>query len=137
MFEERYNLTFQNFEDLFLKRKRPRNLLSVYLEWASLVDAYKGYEEGGELDFIVEEVRDFDSGQIAALTPKRMELLNYLANRRVESINELAHKVKRDVKNVYENLLVLKNLGLLVLKRRGKRNIVPETLVEEITFLIR
>ncbi|MFQ6068553.1 MAG: hypothetical protein ACE5KD_03315 [Candidatus Bathyarchaeia archaeon] len=135
--EEHYNTTFDKFEDQFLKRKKPRQLLSVYLEWAGLVDAYRGYEEGGELDYIVEETRDFDSKELAKLTPKRIELLNHLANIRVESINELAHKIKRDVKNVYEDLLALKELGLLMLKRRGKRNIVPETLVEEITFLVR
>jgi len=108
----------------------------VYFEWAGLVDAYRGYDEGGELDYIVEEVREFSSKQLALLTPKRVELLDYLASIRVESINELAHKVKRDVKNVYEDLQILRNLGLVVLRRRGKRNVVPETLVEEITFLI-
>ncbi len=136
-FEEQYNLTFDVFEEQFLKRDRSRPLLSVYLEWAGLVDAYRGYEEGGELDYIVEEIRDFGTKQLASLTPKRIELLNKLANTRVESINELAHKIKRDVKNVYEDLLVLKELGLLVFKRRGKRNVVPKTLVEEITFLVR
>ncbi|MDH5494127.1 MAG: hypothetical protein OEY24_00270 [Candidatus Bathyarchaeota archaeon] len=136
-FEEQYSLVFDEFEDRFLKRKKPRHLLSAYLEWAGLVDAYRGYEEEGELDYIVEEIREFDSGQLALLTPKRIELLNHLANTRVESINELAHKVKRDVKNVYEDLVALQRLELLVLKRRGKRNVVPETLVEEITFLVR
>jgi len=82
-------------------------------------------------------VRDFDSKRLTSLTSKRVELLNHLANTRVESINELAHKIKRDIKNVYEDLLALKELGLLKLKRRGKRNVVPETLVEKIAFLIR
>ncbi len=136
-FEERYGSAFDEFEDKFLGRRGPRHLLNTYLEWAGLVDAYKGYEEAGELDYIVEEVREFDSVQLASLTPKRVELLNYLANRRVESINELAHKIKRDVKNVHEDLSTLQELGLLALKRRGKRNMVPEALVEEITFLIR
>jgi hypothetical protein len=137
IFKKQYGLVFEEFEDQFLKRKRPRHLMSVYLEWAGLVDAYRGYEEAGELDYIVEEIQEFSSEQLASLTPKRVELLNYLANVRVESINELAHKVKRDVKNVYGDLLVLRNLGLVVLRRRGKRNVVPESLVEEMSFLIR
>jgi len=111
--------------------------MSVYLEWADLVDAYKGYEEAGELDYIVEDLQEFNYEQLASLTPKRMELLNYLANLHVESINELAHKIRRDVKNVYEDLLVLRKLELVMLRRRGKRNVVPESLVEEISFLIR
>jgi len=136
-FEEQYSLVFDEFEDRFLKQKRPRQLLSTYLEWAGLVDAYKGYEEEGELDYIVEEIREFDSKQLTSLTQKRIELLNHLANTRVESINELAHKIKRDIKNVYDDLIALKKLGLVSLKQRGKRNVIPETLVEEITFLIR
>jgi len=136
-FEKHYSLVFEEFEDQFLKRKRPKNLMSVYLEWADLVDAYKGYEEAGELDYIVEDLQEFNYEQLASLTPKRMELLNYLANLHVESINELAHKIRRDVKNVYEDLLVLRKLELVMLRRRGKRNVVPESLVEEISFLIR
>ncbi len=136
VFEERFGLAFNEFEDQVLRGRKSSQLLGVYLEWAGLVDAYRGYEEGGELDYIVEEVREFGSKQLALLTPKRVELLDYLASIRVESINELAHKVKRDVKNVYEDLRILRKLGLVVLRRRGKRNVVPETLVEEITFLI-
>lgn len=137
VFEKNYSLVFEEFEDQFLKRRRPRNLMSVYLEWAGLVDAYKGYEEAGELDYIVEDLQEFDSEQLASLTPKRIELLDYLANSHVESISELARKIRRDVKNVYEDLLVLRTLGLVVLRRRGKRNVVPESLVGEISFLIR
>jgi hypothetical protein len=135
--EERYGITFGEFEDRFLKRERPAELLSVYLEWAGLVDAYRGYEEGGDLDFTVEETREFNTRQLAKLTPKRLELLGHLAGIRVESINELAHRIRRDVKNVYEDLLALRELNLLQLKRSGKRKIVPETFVEEIAFLIR
>lgn len=136
-FEEQYVLTFEEFEDQFLKNRRPRHLLSVYLEWAGLIDAFRGYEESGELDYSVEEVQEYDAERLAALTPKRVELLSQLASMRVESINELAHKIKRDVKNVYEDLSALQKLRLLALKRRGKRNVVPETLVAEITLLIR
>lgn len=136
-FEEQYGLAFDEFEDQFLNMKRPGHLLSAYLEWAGLVDAYKGYEEGGEMDYIVEEVKQFTQEQMVSLTPKRVELMNQLASMRVESINELAQRIRRDVKNVYEDVLALRELGLLTLKRRGKRNIVPETLVEEIAFLIR
>ncbi|UCH32172.1 MAG: hypothetical protein JSV05_01935 [Candidatus Bathyarchaeota archaeon] len=136
-FENQFNSDFEEFEDLFLRKRRPGNLLGIYLDWARLVDAYRGYEESGELDYIFEEVKEFGLEQLAKLTPKRLALLYQLAGVRVGSISELAHRVKRDVKNVYDDLLVLSRLGLVVLRRRGLRNIVPETLVEEITFLIR
>jgi len=60
-----------------------------------------------------------------------------LTSLRVESINDLAQKVRRNVKNVYQDLQVLRKLGFVALRKRGKRNLVPEALVEEITFMIR
>jgi len=109
----------------------------IYFEWAELVDSYKGYIEEGTLDYTVEEIKDFKPEQAALLTPKRIELLYKLAVLRVESINDLAQKVKRNVKNVYQDLQALSNFGFVRLSKRRGRTIVPETLVKEITFLIR
>jgi predicted transcriptional regulator len=55
----------------------------------------------------------------------------------VESINDLAQKLRRNVKNVYQDLQTLSKFGFVRLNRRKGRTIVPETLVKEITFLIR
>ncbi len=112
-------------------------MVGAYFEWSGLVHAYRGYVEGGELDYVVEEMRELRSNEVALLTPKRLELLDSLASLRIESINDFAQKIRRNVKNVYQDLQVLRKLGLVTLEKRGKRNIVPETLVEEITFLIR
>jgi predicted transcriptional regulator len=71
------------------------------------------------------------------LTAKRLELLYQLAVLRGESINDLAQKVKRNVKNVYQDLEVLKRFGFVKLNKRKGRALTPETLVKEITFLIR
>ena len=86
---------------------------------------------------MIEELREFSPQQMRLLTPKRIELLYSLVSLRVESISDLARKLKRNVKNVYQDLKILKKLGFVEFRKRGKRNIVPETLVEEITFLIR
>jgi len=104
------------------------------LVWSTL---YRGYVEGGELDYAIEEMRDLKPKETELLTPKRLELLYSLVSLRPESISDLAQKTRRNVKNVYQDLKVLKTLGFVVFKKRGKRNIVPETLVEEITLLIR
>lgn len=130
-------MVFDDFEELFLEKKLDRRLTGAYVEWAGLVHSYRAYVEGGELDYVVEEIRDLNSNETALLTPKRLELLYSLAGLRIESINDLAQKIHRNIKNVYEDLKVLKSLGFVSFKKRGKRNIVPETLVEEITFLIR
>ncbi len=132
-----YGMTFDEFEELFLTKKLSREFIGVYSEWAGLVHAYRGYVEGGELDYATEEMRDLKPKETELLTPKRLELLYSLASLRPESINDLAQKTRRNVKNVYQDLKVLKTLGFVTFKRRGKRNIVPETLVEEITLLIR
>jgi len=136
-FEKEYSMSFEKFEELFLGQKLDAKHARVYFEWAELVDSYKGYIEEGTLDYSVEEIKDFKPEQAALLTPKRIELLYKLAVLRVESINDLAQKVRRNVKNVYQDLQALSKFGFVRLNKRRGRNIVPETLVKEITFLIR
>jgi len=136
-YEKEYGMPFDEFEELFWKKQLDRRLMNEYSEWAGLVHAYRGYVEGGELDYVIEEVRDLKSKEASLLTPKRLELLYSLASLRPESINDLAQKTKRDVKNVYQDLKALKTLGFVSFKKRGKRNIIPETLIEEISLLIR
>jgi hypothetical protein len=136
-FEKEFGMSFEKFEELFLGQKLDTKHARIYFEWAELVDSYKGYIEEGTLDYAVEEIKDFKPEQAALLTPKRIELLYKLAVLRVESINDLAKKVRRNVKNVYQDLQVLSRLSFVKLNKRRRRTIVPETLVKEITFLIR
>jgi len=136
-FEKEFGMRFEKFEEQFLKQRLDGKLARIYFEWAELVDSYKGYIEEGTLDYTVEEIKDFKPEQAALLTPKRIELLYKLAALRVESINDLAKKVRRNVKNVYQDLKVLSKLSFVKLNKRKGRTIVPETLVKEITLLIR
>jgi hypothetical protein len=129
--------SFEKFEEKFLRKKLDAKLVSIYFEWAGLINSYKGYEEEGTLDYMVEEIRDFTPEQLALLTPKRIELLYQIAALRVESINDLSQKIRRNVKNVYQDLKVLSIFGFVKLSKQKRKNIVPETLVKEITFLIR
>ncbi|MEM3788446.1 MAG: hypothetical protein QXN95_01065 [Candidatus Bathyarchaeia archaeon] len=93
--------------------------------------------EEGTLDYTVEEVKDLKPEQAEALTPKRIELLYRLATSRVESINDLAKKLRRDVKNVYQDLQVLKRMDFVKLSKKKGKAIIPETLVKEVSFVIR
>jgi len=136
-FEKEFGMSFEKFEELFLGQKLSTKHARVYFEWAELVDSYKGYIEEGTLDYAVEEIKDFKPEQAASLTPKRIELLYKLAVLRVESINDLAQKLRRNVKNVYQDLQALSKFGFVRLNRRKGRSLIPETLVKEITFLIR
>jgi len=136
-FEKEYDMSFVEFEEFFGRKKMSARHARAYFEWAELVDSYKGYVEDGELDYTAEEVGDWKPELAAQLTPKRLELLSQLAALRVESINDLAQKVGRNVKNVYEDLTVLNGLGFVRLNRRKGKALVPETSVKEITFVVR
>ena len=136
-FEKEHGVTFDEFEELFLEKQLNIQNVDTYFEWADLVHAYRGYVEGGELDYVVEELRDLDSSEMALLTPKRLQLLYSLAGLRVRSINDLAQKTRRNVKNIYQDLQILRKLGFVVFKQVGKRNVIPETLIEEVTLMIR
>jgi len=136
-FESRLGKSFLEFEKRFTEGRLHPGLFGEYVEWADLVHAYEGYVESGELDYASEEVIDLrDKDFERLLTHKRVELLAALASSRVESINELARRVKRSVKNVYGDLKILERLRFVQLRKLGKRNIVPEVLVKEIGFLI-
>ena len=136
-FEKEFSMPFENFEELFLKQKLDAKYTRVYFEWAELVDSYRGYVEEGTLDYTVEEIRDLSPEQVALLTPRRIELLFQIAALRVESINDLAQKVRRNVKNVYQDLQVLRKLGFVKLNKHKGKALIPETLVKEMAFLIR
>ncbi len=136
-FEKEFSMPFERFEELFLKKKLDAKFVRAYFEWAELVDSYRGYVEEGTLDYTVEEIRDLSPEQVALLTPRRIELLFRIAALRVESINDLAQKVRRNVKNVYQDLQVLGKLGFVKLNKQKGKALIPETLVKEIAFLIR
>jgi predicted transcriptional regulator len=69
------------------------------------------------------------------LTPRRIELLDFLASEQVSSINDLAEKHERDVKNIYNDLKILERLGFISLRREDRR-LVPELIVYEINILL-
>jgi predicted transcriptional regulator len=57
-----------------------------------------------------------------------------MSRHNANSINELASRIGRDVKNVYNDLKILESLGLIELVKNGRR-MIPDLLVKEITFL--
>ena len=109
--------------------------LEDYLEWSGMMNALRAYDEEGESEYYVEETWELPAEELSKLTPKRLELLDALSRMRVESISELAERLRRDVKNVYLDLKALESLGLITLRRRG-RSLIPELRVEELTLLL-
>jgi len=135
--ETKRGMPFSEFERRFVERKVDVGLFGEYVEWASLVHAYEAYEEGGELDYTVEEAREIKTEELEKmLTFKRLELLRIVSTSHVESINDVARKAARNVKNVYNDLKALEKIGFLHFRKVGRRNLIPESLIEEISVII-
>ncbi len=69
------------------------------------------------------------------LSPKRLELLKVIKEHKPRSIKELAQMVKRDVRNVHRDLVILEAVGLVELEKRGKE-VRPVMDYEEIVIRI-
>jgi len=135
--ESRTGIPFSEFERRFIERKVDPGLFGEYVEWASLVHAYEAYEEGGELDYAVEEAREIKTDELERMvTFKRLELLRTISTSHVESINDVARKIGRNVKNVYNDLKALEKMGFLHFRKVGRRNLIPESLIEEVSVII-
>lgn len=109
--------------------------LEEYMEWVEMLHALSAYWEGEEFEYYKEEIFDLDKENLSKLTPRRIEILDKISSMNFQSINELAMKIGRDIKNVYRDLKVLEELGFVKLERRGKR-IRPVPLLKEITIIM-
>lgn len=56
-----------------------------------------------------------------ALTPKRLELLHIIKTQKPSSINDLARMLKRDIKNVAEDVKYLRQIGFIEVKSVEKK----------------
>ena len=70
-----------------------------------------------------------------ALTPKRLELLHVIKTERPHSINQLSKIVKRDIKNVAEDVKYLVQIGLVERKETGKE-VTPVVSYDKISLKI-
>lgn len=69
------------------------------------------------------------------ITPARLELLATIRRSKPKSIQELSRIVKRDFKNVYQDVKALAEAGLLELKEQGKgKASTLKALYEELIF---
>lgn len=82
-----------------------------HILWNALIDPDSQY---------VEKIAVDSPNIFGDLTPKRLELLEYVRMHNVASIKDLAEKLDRNYKNVYDDLRALEEWGLVSLPRRGK-----------------
>ena len=66
------------------------------------------------------------------LTPKRLEILHEIKKNPGRSIKELAQQLKRDYKNVYDDIHALAKFDLIVLMKQGKSRVpwLPADIIE-------
>lgn len=72
------------------------------------------------------------------LTEKRLELLHVIKEQQPDSVYELSKLVKRDIKNVNEDLELLKDIGLVSITkaREGRERVVPRVNYDKIQLEI-
>lgn len=78
---------------------------------------WKNLSQGAEFQ---DSVIITDPDIFEALSPKRAELLEHLMNNEVRSIRHLATALRRNYKNVYDDLLALSKFGLVDLAPSGR-----------------
>jgi predicted transcriptional regulator len=74
-----------------------------------------------------------------ALTTKRLELLHLIRVRRAHSLQELSRLAGRNIKNVAQDLELLRNLGLIELSRKkaGRKEVTPRVGYDAIELMIK
>ncbi len=79
----------------------------------TIQDLKKGKTTKGRTIVSFENLKDFRK----FLTPNRIRILKTIKENKPKSVYELAKKLKRDRRHLTEDLLILKDLGFIVLKK--------------------
>lgn len=106
--------------------------------WSDLQDLRLLDEDPRRLeeDLEVTTIAILTPEDLARLTPERLRLLDHLAEAdRPLNVTALAAALKRDKKNVSEDLGVLLDLGLVAMEVRGREK-VPRALGREIRIVL-
>jgi len=82
------------------------------------VDTWKRAEAGEAVEETHLTFLDLES-LLAALTPKRLELLRYVRHHRVANVKALAADLHRNYKNVHQDVEALTKLGLIAKTASG------------------
>ncbi len=131
-YQDKYG-SLSHLHEEYSKGRIPPGVFQEYIEWTNMSHALRAYQEGEDFEYVADESLELSPEEARCLTHTRLELLDFLSREKVNSINELAHRLGRNVKNVYQDLRALEALGLLALNREGNRS-VPEPLVSEISI---
>ena len=112
-----------------------RSLDTAYAEWA---ETFEKVRKGRKVD----KSRGIYFTSLEAirkvLTEKRLELLRVIKEQEPDSVYELAKILKRDIKNVNDDLKLLKDIGLVSITkaRKGRGRVIPRVNYDKIQLEI-
>ncbi|UCH88650.1 MAG: hypothetical protein JSV49_10420 [Thermoplasmata archaeon] len=119
--------SFEKLQNKVLKSKcNSAETLEDYMIWAALNQPNPA---------LVERARIAQDELFSYLTPRRMELLEYLSSNPLNSIKDLAEILDRDYKNVYDDVMALNKFELIEFIKEGK-NRCPITKVSKISIFL-
>ena len=102
--------------------KSVKDVLQGFVETGKATERSEG-EVKKEKAVYFESIKGFRK----AITPKRIELLHIVKEKRPKSIQELTRLAKRDIKSIVTDIGILEGLGLIDIKRKkdGRRESMP------------
>ena len=109
-FERKYGSINSLHQKILISKCASPGLMSDFMMWKNL-------SQGAEFEDII-IVRDSDIFE--TLSPRRVELLEFLMNNEVRSIRTLSEALHRNYKNVYDDMIALSKYGLVDLSPSGR-----------------
>lgn len=89
-----------------------------------IVDDYMVWKSIEKKDAEITEVHVWRNADVInQLTARRLELLEHIYRKGGESVMELSTTLKRNYKNVYDDLLALEKIGLISIHTDGRKKI--------------
>ncbi|MBL7148181.1 MAG: hypothetical protein ISS82_05125 [Nanoarchaeota archaeon] len=97
-------------------------------------DLDKGILPKKRVSYSFEKLEDYRR----TLTPKRLELLSVIRHKKPKSIYQLSNMVNRDFKNVSEDIIILKEVGLIEIKEKDtpRKVIIPSVNFDKLRISI-
>ncbi len=112
-----------------------RSLDTAFAEWAETFEKVrigKKFDKSRGVYFTsLEAIRK-------VLTEKRLQLLHVIKEQEPDSVYNLSKIVKRDIKNVNDDLQLLKDIGLVSITkaRKGRERVIPRVNYDKIQLEI-
>ncbi|MDO9536835.1 MAG: hypothetical protein Q7J68_00765 [Thermoplasmata archaeon] len=110
VWEKKYGSLTSLHQKVLISKCTSPGMMDDYVMWKNLADGAEFHDI-----IILRDSEIFD-----ALSPRRVELLEYLMNNNPKSIRTLATALHRDYKNVYDDLNALSKYELIDLIPQGR-----------------